>query len=137
MLSPRQSSACALAACLALAALYAGRGPASTPPADHLPGVPARLRERGLELHLYTPEGAQGEVGHALYLTDGPREVAELKALPRDPRCLGRWRGVAFAEELAGSAVTQLEGAGVLRFGRVVFFGDPELLALIQEALAK
>ena len=96
----------------------------------------ARLRERGLQLHLYTPEGAQGAVGHALYLTDGPREVAELKALPRDPGCLGRWRGAAFAEELAGPALSELEGAGVLRFGRVVFFGDPELLARIQGALA-
>jgi hypothetical protein len=99
--------------------------------------VLSRLRQHGVALHLYTPEGAQGEVGHALYLTAGPREIADLKALPRSPERLGRWQGVAFAEELAEPAQQELDGAGVLRYGRVVFFGDPELLARIRAALAQ
>ncbi len=137
MLSPRQSAACAVAACLALTAWFTCRGPAAATAPDHLPGVLSRLRQHGVALHLYTPEGAQGEVGHALYLTVEPREVAGLKALPRSPERLGRWQGIAFAEELADPAQQQLDGDGVLRYGRVLFFGDPELLTRIRGALAE
>jgi hypothetical protein len=137
MLSTRQPTAWALAACLALAAWLACRGPAAGPAPDHLPGVLCRLRQRGVALRLYTPEGAQGEVGRSLYLTADRREIADLKALPRISDCLGRWQGVAFAEELAEPALQGLDGDGVLRYGRVLFFGDPELLARIREALAE
>ena len=57
----------------------------------------ARLRERGLELHLYAP-GEDAEVGRCLFLADGPRQAGELRALPRLPGSLARLRGVALAE---------------------------------------
>jgi hypothetical protein len=53
------------------------------------------------------------------------------------PARLGRWRGVVFTEELAGPAQQEPAGAGVLRYGRVLFFGDPALLARVREALAE
>jgi hypothetical protein len=137
MLSPRQSAACAVAACLIVVGWLTCRGPAAGPTPDHLPGVLSRLRQRGVALHLYTPEGAHGEVGHALYLTAEPREIADLKALPRAPDRLARWQGAAFAEELAEPAQQGLEGPGALHYGRVLFFGDPELLARIRAALAE
>jgi hypothetical protein len=40
------------------------------------------------------------------------------------------------AEEWDDPSLSLLEGEGVLRYGRVVLFGDPELLARIREALA-
>jgi hypothetical protein len=97
--------------------------------------VLSRLRERGLCLHLYAA-GEDAEVGRCLFLADGPRRAGELRALPRLPGSLARWRGVAFAEELADPSDSALGGDGVLRYGRVVLFGDPALLARVRDALA-
>jgi hypothetical protein len=137
MLGTRQLAACALALAVAFAAGHSFRAPAPTPTPDDLAGVMSRLRQRGLDLRAYTPEGTNGEVGRSLFLADGPRDIGQLKALPRDPEFVGRWRGVVFAEELADPTHSRLEGAGVLHCGHVVFFGDPGMLARIREALAE
>jgi hypothetical protein len=102
MLGTRQLTACTLGLAVAFAAGHSFRAPDPMPTPDDLAGVMSRLRQRGLDLRAYTPEGTNGEVGRALFLTDRPRDdIGELKALPRDPEFVGRWRGVVFAEELA------------------------------------
>jgi hypothetical protein len=95
--------------------------------------VARRLEVKGLHFRLETTSSPT-----TIYFFTGrpPSEIGN--GLPRDPSDLARWRGIFLCEYTPISSMpTSLdeESECCFRIGRLLFFGDPELLARVKRAL--
>jgi hypothetical protein len=142
MLSPRHRLfALSLAAALAIAlARPVPREPpqpsgAAAGTAAELAGI---LSARLPGLHL-TPDTAYGYVGCGFYLARDPRRTREeLTRLPFGIPVAG-WAGVVFCANVGPAHELYRAGWGEygMEAGRFEFYGDPELLREVADALAK
>jgi hypothetical protein len=138
--------------CVALAALavcfLAGRhmgqrrqATALLPPPPDEDGISlARRLAPRLGLRV-VPTSQDGRPKHNAYLTATGLRWKELNVLPRSAEHLGRWRGTLYCERSNYPNARPEEvdpGSDCwLRAGPFIFFGDPELLARLREALLK
>lgn len=91
----------------------------------------ARLRERAPDLHV-APAGSG-----AFFVTDRPRDRAELEALVMNPSRLESWKGVVRSWPVAPDDRVDDSGWGRAGFrqGGHAYFGDPQLVRRIKAAL--
>ncbi len=132
-------------AVLLTARLSRPAGEESAPP--HLLGASAwtvadllrHLEGRGLHLHAAGTR-ENGPVATNAFLSLERRPWADLGGLVKDPSRFRGWSGIVYCEYGAreGAREGALAGWGEwgLRAGPFVFFGDPNLLAQIRDALA-
>jgi hypothetical protein len=96
------------------------------------------LERRGLGLRAI-PTVPGGAGGNNAYLIRGDWSVAELEARIKHPRRVHLWAGVVYCERVKNPVTAEdrardWEGA-CLWAAHFLFFGDPELLARIRDAL--
>jgi len=93
----------------------------------------------GAGRHLDTcPQAPSGLLGGGAFLTESPRDVAELRRPRRQARAPG-WEGVVLvtpAPERDDSFEAELHewGDRAARVGALVVFGDPELVRAVAQA---
>jgi hypothetical protein len=124
---------------------WAGRQPAPPPSlvvrgAEDIPGLVALLRSRGLVLRLASTR-AHGDIHDNAFLLARARTWAELNRLVKARKYAEQWRGIVFCECVRDPFPclqrTEIEAWGdcCLQAPPFLFFGDPELIALIRDAL--
>jgi hypothetical protein len=129
----------------ALLAAWAGRRPVGPArpvgPLDDwdIPRLVAYLNGQGLGLRAVSTQ-KEGTVGPTAFLTATGQEWDDFNRLPKDARRIGRWRGILYCERGAGgearSGLIRQWDDRSLEAGPFLFFGDPDLLALVRAALA-
>ncbi len=103
-------------------------------------GVPELVRHleaRGLGLRA-VPTGAGGSLSRNTFLTVPGKRPTDLTGLMKTPAQIDRWEGVVYYEHSPRADDVQRYdrwGDCHRRIGPFWFFGDPELLAGIQEVL--
>jgi hypothetical protein len=129
----------------ALAALLAGasgrrdRPPPGPSPLEgwDVPRLAAELDRAGLGLRV-VPTAEGGDVRHNAFLTTTDQGWERLTCLPKLPEHIHRWRGTAYVEVARpgsrAEAVRQWRECS-LRAGPFVFFGDPDPLDRVRQAL--
>jgi hypothetical protein len=129
-------------AATAVATALAARSPSGQPaPAPDplaswgIPKMRARLAERLPHL-VQTADAAGGQAEVGFYLTTAPRPWEALNRLSCVPERADRWRGAVHCGHYC-EVLPVVEGWGEhgLVAGPFLFFGDPELLSQIQDAL--
>lgn len=78
-----------------------------------------------------------------MWICRRPQAIEYLRAMVRDPSRVqaGRWNGIVFCEPKRGKALIDDEfirdhwGECGMRIGKLLFFGDPDLLERIREAI--
>jgi hypothetical protein len=93
------------------------------------------LAARGPRLHV-TPGSTVGDLGAGFYLSEQPRDRDSLLVLCCSRRFIDRWSGVVNVVcERDMEVLPNDWGACGLRAGRLLLFGDPQLVVRIREAL--
>jgi hypothetical protein len=104
-----------------------------------VPQLARHLRERGLEFGVKVP-GKQEAAFDAAFFTQSGASWEQVRYLPKVPECADLWRGVVYCEKVRpdGSWAPEMTvwGNCGLEVRPFVFFGDPEMLGLIRDALS-
>jgi hypothetical protein len=130
------------ASALLVAAIREYEGPAS--PAQSLnawdiPRLTAYLNGEGLGLRLVATR-QNGVIDNTAFLTTTAKEFEDLNRLPKDPKRIGWWQGTLYCERGPADDWSDLAwqwGDSSLIAGPFLFFGDPDLLARVRDALGK
>jgi hypothetical protein len=107
----------------------------ATPAEENAVDLARRLAPRlGLQV---VRTSQTGPSDHSAYLVSKDRPWGELNGLSKSRERIANWRGTIYCERSARAqqAVPEWEGCS-LRAGPFIFFGDPELLAQVPQALA-
>jgi hypothetical protein len=113
-------------------------------PADPAPQTIAELRQflarSDLDLHVVQNTDITEEAG--IYLCTTPQSREQLWRLLRLAQWAPHWKGVVFCSAEGSSAripgaVVEGWGENGMRLGKLLFFGDPDLLARIRKALVQ
>ena len=128
----------ALIAALAGYALRGTAGSAAPKPADSIPALVAHLEQHGLHLRVI-PLARDGDVCMGAFLTRTTKNWEQLSFWLRQPEQLPHWQGTVHIQP-ESSAQARAEAValwkeGCLVYGRLVLFGDPDLLAEIRAAV--
>jgi hypothetical protein len=95
-------------------------------------------REVGLRA---VPTWEGGIIGINAFLVRGEKPWEELARLSKNPACLGQWKGVVYCERVpnedTADSLAECWGDAHLRIAPFVFFGDPQLVGVIRDALRK
>jgi hypothetical protein len=115
-----------------------GRATPAVPLDDwDIPQLVAYLNGEGLALRL-VPTQKNGAISQAAFLTTTDKEWDELSRLAKKQEWIGRWRGTLYCKRnMGGEELAYQWGDYHLVVGPFLFFGDPELLARVQAALAR
>lgn len=113
---------------------------AETLDAWDIPRLAAYLNDKGLSLRMAATqkEGTIKDIRYAnkAFLTNTDKEWNDLTRLAKDPKWVARWRGTLYCERNpAGDDLARQWGDCYLEVGSFVFFGDPELLVHVRDAL--
>jgi hypothetical protein len=126
-----------------LAALSGSRNKSSLPAdLDHwdLPRLLHHLDGQGLGLR-EVPVSEAGPFGLNIFLTKTDKSWEQLNDLTKVRERVDQWRGTVYCERVSNlecyAEQIPLWGDCYLVAGRFVFFGDPELLAQIRDALRR
>jgi hypothetical protein len=104
-----------------------------------VPRLTAFLNEHGLGLRVVPTMQNGQDAGRRAYLTATDKEWEALNSLMKDPRRIDEWRGTLYC--LRGKVgenwepLTERWGATCLVIGPFLLYGDPELLALVRDAV--
>jgi len=118
-----------------LASRHAAR-PATAEPEGSVADLAGRLQERLSGLRVVAAR-ADGDLRLGAYLCDSHRELPDLCRLAIDLGNTEKWTGVVFCQRLYLSAPVDYDdwGDNGLRHGPFLFFGDPEMIIHIRDAL--
>jgi hypothetical protein len=94
----------------------------------------------GREVGLYAvPTWEGGVIGINAFLVQGDKPWKELAGLSKSPGCLWQWKGVVYCERVTNEdtadSLAECWGDSHLRIAPFVFFGDPQLVGVIRDAL--
>lgn len=114
---------------------------AETLDAWDIPRLAAYLNDKGLSLRMVATlkEGTLRDIRYSnkAFLTTTDKQWDDLTRLAKTPAWIGRWRGSLYCERNpAGDDLARKWGDCYLEVGPFVFFGDPELLSHVRDALA-
>jgi hypothetical protein len=98
------------------------------------------LNRGGVEVRIQTVS-RHGPLGSAAYLTTTVREWKDLNSLRKDSQHIHEWSGTLYCERVTENEREQLYLFEQWREyslvkGPFIFYGDPELLVLVRDALA-
>jgi hypothetical protein len=134
----------AFAASIVLASWLGSRRLGPAPPGAPLddwdiPRLAAFLNEQGQQLRV-VPTMRQGGPHETAFLTTTSRGWEDLNRLPKDAGRIALWQGTLYCERGPGGDdwldLTRQWGDCGLVAGPFLFFGDPQLLARVRDALA-
>jgi hypothetical protein len=122
-------------------AVWIGRrkdgSPTSSEPLDDwdIPRLVAYLNEAGLALRMVSAR-KDGVIDQAAFLTITDQEWEDLDRLFKNPKWISQWRGTLYCKRNTAGYDLSHWGDYSLVAGPFLFFGDPELLARVRDALA-
>jgi hypothetical protein len=103
------------------------------------PQLLSRLRAKRLNLHVVSAKRDTDDLRHGFFLSDRSRSWSSLCNVPRLPECIERWTGTVYVERRWSHEKVQPSfkswGSNGLIVGRLILFGDPQMLARIRDAL--
>ncbi len=103
-----------------------------------IPELAIHLNRMGVEVRLRAVP-KKGQFSRSAYLTTTTKEWGDLNSLLKDASCIRDWNGTLYCERVGDSDVTHLLEQWAdhcLVIGPFLFYGDPELLVLVRDALA-
>jgi hypothetical protein len=97
--------------------------------------IAARLEARGLPLRVFA-NGLEGPDRAYAYFTLNPEAPFSLSPV-RSPEFARQWRGIVHVQRIVAYDVVNTSEWGEygMQMGEWLFFGDPELLRHVEEAL--